>query len=100
MENSYLLSYLTQLIQEKHGDDVELEFIETERERLELDIKEKLLNYFEPMLATSAKKEFERMLESETEINVLMQFLFGTIDNLEEKIFEFLDKYKADYGNA
>ena len=100
MENSYLYSFLTQMIQQKHGDDADAEFIQTEIERLEIDLKEKLLAYLEPMLDMSSKIEFEEMLKQEVDLDSVVDFMFGAIPDIQTKIIGYLDKYKTDYGNA
>ena len=97
MQDSYVQSFLTQMVQERYGDDVELEFIETEVERLHMDLGDKLIKHFEPLLDSSSQAEFERLLGADSDMDTVIQFLFGSIDDLQPKIFDFLDKYKTDY---
>ncbi|MBN1331718.1 hypothetical protein JW978_02405 [Candidatus Dojkabacteria bacterium] len=100
MKDSFIRSFLLQMVQEKHGDEAELEFIEKEVERLSYDLQEKLVAYFEPQMDSTSRAEFERLLNEGEDMNSTGQFLFGAIADLENKTIEFLDKYKSEYLNT
>lgn len=92
-----VLSFITQMIQEKHGDDVSLDFLEVEKERLYIEFGEYLLETFEPMLNGSQKQQFSEIVENNSDPDQIQGFLFGSIENLEQKIIEALYEFKDNY---
>jgi len=92
-----VFSFMMQLVQEKHGDDVSAEFLNTESERLYLEFGEKLVEYFEPMLNPEKKQEFDSLVEQGSEQDVIMNFLVTNIENLEQKIMDVLASYRQAY---
>lgn len=96
-EDQNILSFITQMIQEKHGDDVSLEFIEVEKGRLYIEFGEYLLKTFEPMLTGMQKQQFSEMVENNSDADQVQGFLFNSIENLEQKIIEALYAFKDNY---
>jgi len=90
-------SFMMQLVQEKHGDEVEMEFLNTESERLYLEFGEKLVSYFEPMLSPEQKKEFDILVEQSSPQDQILSFLSESIENLEQRIMEVLVNFKQEY---
>lgn len=92
-----VLSFMMQLVQEKHGDDVEMDFLNTEAERLYIEFGDSLVDYFEPMLDADKKQEFDGLVESGADQETIMNFLLESIPDLEKKIMEVLVKYRTTY---
>ncbi len=92
-----VLSFLTQMIQEKHGDDASLEFLEVERERLYIEFGDFLLAKFEPLLSEEAKIEFAQISENYVNQDEVFQFLVNSIEDLETKIVDAMYEYKDNY---
>lgn len=90
-------SFMMQLVQEKHGDDVESEFLETEAERLYIEFGESLLSHFEPMLDEGQKQEFDKLVEDQVTQDVILAFLTSNIENLEQKILDVLMSFREKY---
>lgn len=90
-------SFMMQLVQEKHGEDVEFSFLEQEAGRLYDIFGEVLLNYFEPQLTPDQKVQFDQLVEAEAEQDQLLNFLIENIGNLEQQIVQILANYRSDY---
>lgn len=90
-------SFMMQLVQEKHGDDVDPEFLNTEAERLYLEFGDNLLGHFEPMLSEEQKAQFDELVGREAPQEDIMVFLTSSISNLEEKILDVLEAYRKNY---
>ncbi len=96
-------SFMMQLVQEKHGDDVDAEFLQNESDRLYLEFGDKLVSVFEPMLSEEQKQVFDSMVEQNSSQENILGFLTESIENLEDRIMDVLIKYKQEYinnGNA
>lgn len=92
-----VLSFMMQLVQEKHGDEVDADFLKTEAERLYLEFGDSLVDYFEPMLSSEKKQEFDGLVESGAQQDSIMSFLLESIPDLEKKIMEVLVEYRTNY---
>lgn len=97
MKDSYLYSFLVEMVQEKHGDEIEIEFLESEVDHLNVDLSEKLLLYFEPMLEEALKVEFEELVQREASIGEILGFFASNISNFEEGVVDFLEHYRRRY---
>ena len=92
-----VLSFMVQLVQEKHGDDVEAEFINQEANRLYDMFGDNLVSYFEPMLTEQQKKEFDQLVSAGSNQEQLLNFLIQAIPDLEMKIMQILVTFRANY---
>lgn len=92
-----VFSFMMQLVQEKHGDDVGAEFLNTEAERLYIEFGDELLKYFEPMLNIDQKSQFDNMVESGAAQDEIMNFLVKNIEGLEQKIMDVLNQFRQKY---
>ncbi|HLD03152.1 MAG TPA: hypothetical protein VJC17_00065 [Candidatus Dojkabacteria bacterium] len=92
-----VLSFMVQLVQEKHGDDVEAEFINQEANRLYDQFGDNLVSYFEPMLTEQQKKEFDQLVSAGSNQEQLLNFLIQAIPDLEMKIMQILVSFRANY---
>lgn len=90
-------SFMMQLVQEKHGDDTDYDYLEAEAGRLYDLFGDVLLNYFEPQLSEDQKVQFDQLIEAGGEGDTLMNFLTEGISNLEEQIVDVLIKFREDY---
>lgn len=92
-----VVSFMMQLVQEKYGDDIELDFLNSESERLYEDFGNNLVSYFEPMLSEEQKKEFDQIVSNGSQQDELLNYLLEAIPNLEEQILQVLVTYRASY---
>lgn len=92
-----VLSFMMQLVQEKHGDDTGMEFLNTESERLYNTFGDNLVKYFEPQLSEEQKTKFDELISSAQSQDKMLEFLLDAIPNLEEQIMDVLIKFREDY---
>ena len=92
-----VMTFMMQIIQEKHGDSVDSKFLQEESERLYDEFGDRLVNYFEPMLSDEQKVQFDQLVAQGVDQNKLLEFLIGAIDDLEQKILDTLNQFKNEY---
>ena len=92
-----VLSFMMQLVQEKHGDDSGMAFLNTESDRLYNSFGDNLVKYFEPQLYEEQKTKFDELISSAQSQDKMLEFLLDAIPNLEEQIMEVLIKFREDY---
>lgn len=92
-----VLSFMMQLVQEKHGDETEIDFLNQESDRLYNMFGDNLVSYFEPMLTEDQKKDFDKLVGTGADQEGLLNFLIQAIPNLEMQILQLLVKFRADY---
>ncbi len=90
-------SFMLQLVQEKHGDEVDFEFLESESNRLYDVFGDSLLNYFEPQLTEEQKKQFDQLIENNENQDILMNYLIENIKDIEQQIIQVLVAFRTDY---
>jgi len=96
-QDQNVLSYMMQIVQEKHGENVAYDFLQSESEKIYELFGNRLFDYFEPMLSAEQKEEFDKLVEEFADQDKLMSFLVDSIPNIEEKIMLTLEKFKEDY---
>lgn len=92
-----VMAFMTQMVQEKHGDNIDSKFLEEEADRLYNEFGDNLVNYFEPMLSDTQKAEFDKLVSGGATQDKLLEFLMSAIDNLEQKILTVLTQFKTQY---
>lgn len=92
-----VMTFMMQMVQEKHGDNVDSTFLEEEASKLYDEFGDKLVSYFEPMLTDEQKVQFDGLVQQGADQNKLLEFLVGAIENLEQKILDILTQFKNDY---
>ena len=92
-----VLSFMVQLVQEKYGDDTDLEFQNTEADRLYNLFGNNLVSYFEPMLTEDQKRQFDQMVKQGGNQEMLLSFLVQAIPDLETKIMQVLVSFRNAY---
>lgn len=92
-----VLSFMIQLVQEKHGDDVDANFLNQEANRLYDIFGNNLVSYFEPMLSEESKKQFNEMVKTNADQDQLLGFLNESIPNLEQQILQVLISFRVQY---
>ncbi|MFC1780191.1 hypothetical protein ACFLY9_00640 [Patescibacteria group bacterium] len=92
-----VMSFMMQVVQEKHGDSVDSKFLEEESSKLYDQFGDKLVDYFEPMLTEEQKVQFDKLVKEGADQNKLLEFLIGSIENLEQKILDTLMQFKTEY---
>jgi hypothetical protein len=92
-----VFSFMMQLVQEKHGDEIEFDFLQREAEQLYELFGDSLLSYFEPQLSPDQKQQFDQLIESEEDQEVLLNFLMENISDLEQQIVQMLVSFRGDY---
>lgn len=94
-----VMTFMMQIIQEKHGDSVDSKFLEEEASRLYDEFGDRLVSYFEPMLTEEQRNQFDELVTQGADQDKLLEFLVGSIDNLEQRILDTLNQFKAEYMN-
>jgi len=92
-----VMSFMRQIVQEKHGNQVEAGFLEAEAGKLYEEFGDNLVVYFEPMLNDSQKQEFDRLINESADQDKLLSFLMDSIENLEQKIIQVLMNFRENY---
>jgi hypothetical protein len=92
-----VLSFMMQLVQEKFGDDIEIDFLNQESNRLYDLFGNNLVRYFEPMLDENQKEQFDKMVKDQTNQESLLAFLVQAIPDLENKIMQVLVSFRNQY---
>lgn len=92
-----VMTFMMQVVQEKHGDSVDSKFLEDESTRLYEEFGDRLVSYFEPMLTEEQKTQFDALVQQGVDQNQLLEFLIGAIENLEQKILDVLMQFKNEY---
>jgi len=94
-----VLSFMMQLVQEKYGDDIEINFLNEEADKLYNIFGEKLVSYFEPQLSEEDKKRFDEFIRQNKAQDELMKFLLAVIPDLEAQIMQILINFREEYLN-
>jgi len=92
-----VLSFMMQLVQEKYGDDIEIDFLNQESNKLYDLFGNNLVRYFEPMLDETQKEQFDKMVKEQTNQDALLAFLIQAIPDLENKIMQVLVSFRSQY---
>jgi hypothetical protein len=92
-----VMTFMMQVVQEKHGDAVDSKFLQEESERLYDEFGDRLVSYFEPLLSEDQKTQFDQLVAQGADQNRLLGFLVGAIDDLEKKILDTLNQFKNEY---
>lgn len=92
-----VLSFMMQLVQERYGDEIEIEFLNQEADRLYDEFGNNLVNYFEPMLSEEQKLSFDQLVATSPDQEKLLEFLIANIPNLEQQILQVLVDFRASY---
>lgn len=95
-----VLAFMMQLVQERYGDDVEIDFLNQESDRLYDDFGNNLVDYFEPMLTEEQKTSFDQLVSSSANQDQLLEFLINNIPNLEQQIIQVLTNFREEYLQA
>lgn len=96
-KDANVMQFMQQLVQEKHGNQVELAFLESEADKLYNEFGENLVAHFEPMLTDAQKMEFDKIVKEGSDKDSMLTFLMDSIPNLEEKIIRVLLEFKDEY---
>lgn len=92
-----VLSFMIQLVQEKYGDDTDMNFQNSEADRLYNLFGNNLVSYFEPMLTEDQKKQFDQLVTQGGNQEMLLSFLMQAIPDLETKIMQVLVSFRNAY---
>jgi hypothetical protein len=94
-----VFSFMLQLVQERYGDDTDLDFQNKEAERLYDVFGNNLVSYFEPMLSEQQKQQFDALYKQGGNNESLLGFLTQSIPDLEMKIMQVLVSFRNAYLN-
>lgn len=92
-----VVSFMMQLVQEKYGDEIDIEFLNQESDRLYDLFGDNLVSYFEPMLSEEQKLQFDGLVANSAQQDELLDFLIKNIPNLEQQILQVLVDFRNDY---
>ena len=92
-----VLTFMMSLVQERHGDDVDMGFLNAESNRLYDIFGDQLVSFFEPMLTEDQKKDFDILVSQQSNQEQLLNFLVQAIPDLETKILQILVAFKTNY---
>ncbi len=90
-------SFMMQIVQEKHGDDIDMDILNSEADILYDIFGDVLLQYFEPQLDAEQKQQFDKYVEAGEDQENLLNFLVEAIPDLEQQIIQVLVKFRTDY---
>lgn len=92
-----VFSFMLQLVQEKFGDDTDLNFQNQEAGRLYDLFGNNLVSYFEPMLSEQQRVQFDNLYKQGNDNQALLGFLTQAIPDLEMKIMQILVAFRNAY---
>ena len=92
-----VLSFMMQLVQERYGDEVGIEFLNSESDKLYQKFGDDLVSYFEPQLNDDQKKQFDQLIAGGKGQDDMLNFLLDAIPDLEEQIMQVLIQFRAEY---
>jgi hypothetical protein len=92
-----VLSFMIQLVQERYGDDTEINFLNQEADRLYDLFGNNLVSYFEPMLTEQQKIQFDQLVKQGGDQEKLLGFLVQAIPDLENRIMQVLIAFRSAY---
>lgn len=95
-----VLTFMMELVQQKHGDDVEIDFLNNEAEKLYNLFGDTLVSYFEPMLTEDQKQQFDNLIETNADQEEVLAFLMSSINDLDLKIQQVLLNFRNSYLNS
>ena len=97
VKDQNVFSFMVQLVQEKYGDDVEIAFLNEEADRLYDLFSNNLVQYFEPLLSTEQKAQFDVLVKTQNNQEALLSFLIQAIPDLETRIMQVLVAFRNQY---
>ncbi|MFQ5492594.1 MAG: hypothetical protein ACE5DX_00320 [Candidatus Dojkabacteria bacterium] len=97
IKDQNVLSFMMQLVQEKHGEDTDIEFLNQESNRLYDTFGDQLVSYFEPMLTDDQRGQFDQMVDGGSDQDSLLNFLVESIPDLESQIMNVLMDFRSKY---
>lgn len=92
-----VLSFMMQLVQQKHGDEIDANFLTQESDRLYDQFGDALVDYFEPILTNEQKQQFDSLIDNNAEQEQVLEFLMSSISELDVKIQEVLVQFRNKY---
>lgn len=95
-----VLTFMMDLVQQKHGDDIEIDFLNSEADKLYNQFGDMLVSYFEPMLTEEQKLQFDQLIESNADQERVLEFLMSSITELDLKIQQVLISFRNSYLNS
>ncbi|MBP9758074.1 hypothetical protein KBD45_00120 [Candidatus Dojkabacteria bacterium] len=95
-----VLTFMMDLVQQKHGDEVEIDFLNQEADKLYNQFGDMLVSYFEPMLTEEQKMQFDHLIETNAGQDQVLEFLMGSISDLDVKIQQVLLNFRNSYLNS
>jgi hypothetical protein len=95
-----VLTFMMDLVQQKHGDDIEIDFLNSEADKLYNQFGDMLVSYFEPMLTEEQKQQFDQLIESNADQEQVLEFLMSSITELDLKIQQVLLSFRNSYLNS
>lgn len=95
-----VVSFMMQLVQQKHGDEVDAEFLENESNKLYDKFGDSLVKYFEPLLTDEQKSQFDSLVNNNSSQDKILEFLMTSIVDLDIKIQRILVAFRNSYMKA
>lgn len=92
-----VLSFMYQLVQERHGDDTDINFLNSEADRLYFLFGNKMVEYFASMLNDSQKAEFSQLINNRADQNQVMEYLANALPDMEGRILKILAMFRNEY---
>jgi len=92
-----VFSFMMEMVQKKHGDEVSADFLTVEANRLYDGFGDALVDFFEPLMTDEQKHEFDRIVENGGDQNPVLEFLMRSIPSLDDKIKKVLVLYRNTY---
>ena len=90
-------NFLVQIIQEKRGNNLPWDQITTEADSLYEKLGDALVNTFEPEMSNENRDEFNNLVGQGYKQEDLQMYLLQNIPNLENRITQILENFKATY---
>ncbi len=92
-----VFTFMMELVQKKHGNDLDSKFLQEEAMRLYNEFGDKLVEQFEPMLTDEQKSQFDELVRNGADQDKLLEFIIGAIPNIEDRLQDALFRFKDDY---
>lgn len=92
-----VMGFMKQIIKEKHGQNIEEDFLNQEADMLYNKFTERLTSYFKQFISKEQEKELNKLIGQSANQDVVLTFLMESIDNFEAKIIYVLMNFRNDY---
>lgn len=92
-----VLTFLSQMVREKHGSEVGGDYIQEETQKLYAQFEAGLVIYFKGLLSDEQRVVLEKRVAQPVTQTELLTFFMNSIEGFEFKIVEYIADFRKRY---